>query len=41
MRTVLRLGIGLLKISFLGLVVLWTMVMNFIGFMICAITSQG
>ena len=41
MRIVLRLAVGLLKVSFLVVVLLWTMVMNFIGFMVCAISSQG
>ena len=41
MRIVLRLVISLLKLSFLAVVFMWTMVMNFIGFMVCAISSQG
>jgi len=41
MRKILGLAIGLFKLSFLAIIFLWTTVMNFIGFMVCAISSQG
>ena len=41
MKKILGLAIGLFKLSFLAVVFMWTMVMNFIGFMVCAISSQG
>ena len=41
MRKILGLAIGLFKLSFLAIIFLWTIVMNFIGFMVCAISSQG
>ena len=41
MKIVLRLVVGLFKLSFLAVVFMWTMIMNFIGFMVCAISSQG
>ena len=41
MRIFLRLVVGLFKLSFLAVVFMWTLVMNFIGFMVCAISSQG
>lgn len=39
MKTVLRIGKGLLKVMFIGLVVVGTLVMNCIGAIICAITE--
>jgi hypothetical protein len=39
MKTVLRMGKGLLKVMFVGLVVVGTFVMNCIGAIICAITE--
>lgn len=39
MKTVLRMGKGLLKVMFIGLVVVGTFVMNCIGAIICAITE--
>ena len=41
MRTVLRLVAGLLKLSFLAVVFMWTMIMNFIGQIICVLTVQN
>ena len=41
MKKVLGLTKVLFKLSFLAIIFLWTMVMNFIGFMVCAISSQG
>ena len=41
MRMVLRIVGGMLKVSFIVAVVLWTMMMNFLGLLICAITSQN
>ena len=41
MKKVLGLAIGILKILFVCIIFLWTIVMNFIGFMVCAISSQG
>ena len=39
MKTVLRMGKGLLTVMFVGLVVVGTFVMNCIGAIICAITE--
>lgn len=39
MKTVLRMGKGLLKVMFVGLVVVGMFVMNCIGAIICAITE--
>ena len=39
MRTVLKFGKGLLKALFMGVVLIGTCVMNFIGTIICAITE--
>ena len=41
MRMVLRIVGGMLKVSFVVEIVLWTIIMNFIGLLICAITSQN
>ena len=41
MKKILGLVKGLLKVGFILTIFLWTMVMNFIGFMVCAISSQG
>ena len=41
MKIVLRLVVGLFKLSFLAVVFMWAMIMNFIGIMVCAISSQG
>ena len=39
MRTVLGIGKGLLKALFMGIVLIGTCIMNFIGAIICAITE--
>ena len=41
MRMVLSIVGGMLKVSFVVAIVLWTIMMNFIGLLICAITSQN
>ena len=41
MKKVLGLTKRILKVIFILTIFLWTMVMNFIGFMVCAISSQG
>ena len=39
MNKVIGFGKGLLKIAFIGLVIVGTFVMNFIGAIICAISN--
>jgi hypothetical protein len=36
-------GIGkfILKVAFIGLILVWGLTMKFVGFMVCAITSGG
>ena len=41
MRKILRLAKVLVNVIFILTIFLWTMVMNFVGFMVCAISSQG
>jgi len=41
MKKVLGLTKGIIKALFVCIIFLWTIVMNFIGFMVCAISSQG
>ena len=40
MRTVLGIGKGLLKVLFMGIVLIGTCIMNFIGAIICAIAGN-
>lgn len=40
MRAVLRIGKGLLKALFMGVVLVGTCIMNFIGAIICAIAGN-
>lgn len=41
MKMVLRIVGGMLKVLFIVAVIMWTMMMNFLGLLICAITSQN
>ena len=40
MKAVLRIGKGLLKVLFMGVVLIGTCIMNFIGAIICAIAGN-
>ncbi len=40
MRAVLRIGKGLLKALFMGVVLVGTCIMNFVGAIICAIAGN-
>ena len=41
MTKVLGIGKFVLKVAFIGAILVWGLAMKFVGFMVCAITSGG